>query len=53
MEIGLANLILNINIILGCVSLLLNTYVLVVLITRERKYRKPKGGHLRGTKERS
>ena len=45
METGIANLILNINIILGCISLLLNCYVLAVLISRERKYRKQSGEH--------
>ena len=45
MEIGLANLLLNINIILGCISMVLNIYVLSVLISRERNYRKQSGGH--------
>ena len=45
METGLANLILNINIILGCISLLLNCYVLAVLIHRERTFRKQGGAH--------
>lgn len=45
METGLANLILNINIILGCVSLVLNIYVLTVLILREREHRKQSGKH--------
>ena len=52
MEIGLANALLNINIILGCISLVLNIYVLAVLISRERKFRQQsgnhEGGHLRG-----
>ena len=43
MEIGIANIILNINIVLGCISLALNIYVLAVLIHRERKYRKATG----------
>ena len=56
MEIGLANALLNINIILGCISLVLNCYVLAVLIVREKRYRKVgnhEGGHLRGEKKRT
>lgn len=45
MALGLANIILDINIVLGCISLLLNSYVLAVLILRERKFRKQSGGH--------
>lgn len=45
METGIANFILNINIILGCASLALNLYVLSVLICRERKFRKQSGNH--------
>ena len=51
MAVGLANIILDINIILGCISFALNVYVLTVLIVRERKFRKQggshEGGHLR------
>ena len=36
MGITILNIILNINIILGCISLALNLYVLSVLIFRER-----------------
>lgn len=45
MALGLANIILDINIILGCISFALNVYVLAVLILRERKFRKQSGGH--------
>lgn len=45
MALGLANIILNINIVLGCISLALNSYVLAVLILRERKFRKQSGNH--------
>ena len=48
MEIGLANLLLNINIILGCISLVLNIYVLSVLISRERNFRQQNGYHVGG-----
>lgn len=52
MGIGVVNTILDVNIVLGCISLALNLYVLAVLIIRERKYRKAsgnhEGGHLRG-----
>ena len=48
MEIGLANLLLNINIILGCISLVLNIYVLSALISRERKFRQQNGYHVGG-----
>ena len=52
MGIGVVNTILDVNIVLGCISLVLNIYVLAVLIIRERKYRKVsgnhEGGHLRG-----
>jgi len=45
MEIGLANIMLNINIALGCISLALNLYVLAVLIFREKKFSKQGGNH--------
>lgn len=45
MALGYLNIILNINIVLGCISLLLNSYVLTVLILRERKFRKQGGNH--------
>ena len=45
MAIGIANTILNVNIVLGCISFALNVYVLAVLIIRERKYRKASGNH--------
>ena len=45
MEIGLANIILNINIVLGCISLALNIAVLCVLIARDRAFRKQSGLH--------
>ena len=52
MGIGVVNTILNVNIVLGCISFALNVYVLAVLIIRERRYRKAsgqhEGGHLRG-----
>ena len=51
MEITLANIILNANIVLGCISLGLNVFVLAVLISRERRFRKQienhRGGHMR------
>lgn len=51
MAFGIANTILNVNIVLGCISFALNVYVLAVLIIRERRYRKAsgqhEGGHLR------
>ena len=50
MGIGFANTILNINIVLGCISLALNSYVLAVLIIREKRYRRVgnhEGGHIR------
>ena len=47
----IVNIILNINIILGCISLALNLYVLTVLIFREKKFSKSAmektGGHAR------
>ena len=50
MAITLANIILNANIVLGCISLALNIYVLAVLIFREKKFSKQsgdrKGAHL-------
>ena len=45
MGIGVVNTILNVNIVLGCISFALNVYVLAVLIIRERKYRKASGQH--------
>ena len=48
MAIGIANTILDVNIILGCISLALNIYVLAVLIIRERKFRKQNGYHVGG-----
>lgn len=46
MELGLANIILNANIVLGCISLGLNIFVLTVLIFREKKF--SKSGHHEG-----
>ena len=55
MEVGLANIILNINIVLGCISLALNLFVLSVLIFRESRFRKQsgyhEGGHIKREKE--
>lgn len=48
MAIGIANTILNVNIVLGCISLALNIYVLAVLIIRERKFRQQNGYHVGG-----
>ena len=45
MGIGVVNTILDVNIVLGCISLALNVYVLAVLIIRERRYRKASGNH--------
>ena len=45
MEITLANIILNANIVLGCISLGLNVFVLAVLIFREKKFSKQGGNH--------
>lgn len=48
MGIGVVNTILDVNIVLGCISLVLNVYVLAVLIIRERKFRKQNGYHVGG-----
>ena len=45
MNIGLANIILDINIILSCVSFMLNMFVLISLIYREKAYRRQDGDH--------
>ena len=55
MTVGLANIILNINIVLGCISLALNLFVLTVLIFREKRFSKSAmgktGGHVKREKE--
>lgn len=48
MGIGVVNMILDVNIVLGCISLVLNIYVLSVLISRERKFRQQNGYHVGG-----